>query len=291
MRNWSNGLRVVAIGAAGLAVVVFLAGTTVVGQGTYQAPRSPYADGTPDLSGIWQAMNTANWNLEDHPMSEYHLSNWRLGALFGVPAGQSYVEGGTIPYTTAALATRKEKFEARLLADVYQPELGDPELKCYLPGTPRATYMPYPFQITQTSRFIHLKYTFANADRIVHMQDHRPSSVDTWMGWSNGSWDGDTLVIEVTGFHGYGWLDRAGNFIANGTKVTERYTRTGPDHMMYEVTLEDPEIYTRPWKIKMPLYRNVEPNAQILEYRCVELSEEALYGRLKKGGARPTDQP
>lgn len=289
MRNWSNGLRVTAIAVAGLVTGLLLAGSPADGQGTYRAPRSPYNDGTPDLTGIWQAVNTANWNLEDHAMSEYHPNIWKFGALFGVPAGQSFVEGGTIPYTQAALATRKEKYDNRLVTDVYKPEVGDPELKCYLPGVPRANYMPYPFQITQTPRFMHFKYTFANADRIVHMRDHRASSVDTWMGWSNGKWDGDTLVIEVTGFNGYGWLDRAGNFIDAGTKVTERFTRTGPDHMLYEATLEDPQIYTRPWKISMPLYRNVDRNAQVLEYRCVELSEEALYGRLTKRGERPTE--
>jgi hypothetical protein len=222
-------------------------------------------------------------------MMEYHPDIWKIGALFGIPAGQSVVDGGTIPYKPEALATKKEKWDKRLVADVYQPEVGDPELKCYLPGTPRANYMPYPFQITQTPRFTHFKYTFANADRIVHMQDHRPSSVDTWMGWSNGKWDGETMVIEVTGFNGYGWLDRSANFISDQTKVTERWTRTGPDHLLYEATLEDPSIYQRPWKISMPMYRVVDRNAQILEYRCVELSEEALYGRLKKGGARPTE--
>jgi hypothetical protein len=283
-------VRLFTAGAAGLLAGLLLAGTSVLGQNsTYRAPRSPYGDGRPDLSGIWQAMNTANWNLEDHSLSEYHPSMWKLGALFGVPPGPSVVVGGTIPYQPGALATRKEKFEKRLVADVYKPEVGDPELKCYLPGVPRATYMPYPFQITETKRFVHMKYTYANADRLVHMEKHLKDPVDSWMGWSNGSWDGETLVVDVRGFNGYSWFDRAGNFASEQLHVVERYTRTAPDQLDYEATIEDPQTFTRPWTIRMPLYRHTDKNAQIFEYRCVELAEEALYGRLKKGGPRGTE--
>jgi hypothetical protein len=140
--------------------------------------------------------------------------------------------------------------------------------------------MPYPFQIVQSDRYVLMGYSFANANRIINMTNHRGSSVDTWMGWSNGRWEGETLVVEVTGFNDPVWLDRAGNFASNRLTVTERFTRTGPDHLRYDATLEDPTVYTRPWKISMPLYRLVNPNAQVIEYRCVELSEEALYGRL-----------
>ena len=282
MRNRSIGLWIAGAGVAGIVAGLLVTTTVVVGQVPqgYKAPRSPYKDGKPDLNGIYQAINTANYDLEAHPMAPGAF--WQLGALGGVPPGQGVVEGGSIPYQPWALERKKFNYRNRLIADVYKPEMGDPELKCYLPGVPRANYMPYPFQIIQTDRYVMTAYTFANANRIINMENHRESSVDTWMGWSNGRWEGDTLVVEVTGFNDPVWLDRAGNFASGGLKVTERYTRIGPNHLQYEATLEDPTVYTRPWKISMPLYRLVDPNAQVIEYRCVELTEEALYGRLTK---------
>ena len=280
MRIRSVGL-LIGGAAAGLVAGLLLAGIPVASQGSsYKAPRSPYGDDKPDLNGIYQAINTANYDLEDHSMSAGAF--WQLGAIGGVPPGRGVVEGGTIPYQPWALERKKYNYRNRLIADVYKSEVGDPELKCYLPGVPRANYMPYPFQIVQTSNYVLTAYTFANANRIIHLDNHKESSVDTWMGWSNGRWDGETLVIEVTGFNDPVVLDRAGNFASGRLKVTERFTRSGPDHLQYEATLEDPAVYTRPWKISMPLYRVVDPNAQIIEYRCVELTEEALYGRLTK---------
>lgn len=266
-------------------VVGALSGAPVFAQEDYVAPRSPYDDGTPDLNGIYQAINTANWNLEDHSMSAGAF--WQLGALIGVPAGTGVVESGEIPYQPWALERRDWNYRHRLIADVYKPEMGDPELKCYLPGVPRSNYMPYPFQVVQTDRYVLMAYTFANANRIINLDNHRESSVDTWMGWSNGHWEGDTLVVEVTGFNDPVWLDRAGNFASGGLRVTERFTRTGPHHLHYEATLEDPTVFTRPWTISMPLYRLVDPEAQVIEYRCVELTEEALYGRLTKNPKPP----
>jgi hypothetical protein len=286
MRKTSIGLWVAGAAVAGLVGGFMLAGTPVGGQGSgYKAPRSPYNDGKPDLNGIYQAINTANWDLEDHPMAPGAF--WQLGALGGTPPGIGVVEGGTIPYKPWALERKKFNFRNRLIADVYKSDMGDPELKCYLPGIPRANYMPYPFQIVQTNRYIMTAYTFANANRIINMDNHRESSVDTWMGWSNGRWDGDTLVVEVNGFNDPVWLDRAGNFASGGLKVTERFTRTGPTQLQYEATFDDPTVYTRPWKVSMPLYRLVDPKAQVIEYRCVELTEEALYGRLTKNPKSP----
>jgi hypothetical protein len=287
MRVWSRRAVLSTCLIAGALSFCLLNDARVAGQAptTYKAPRSPYKDGRPDLNGVYQAINTANWNLEDHPMAPGPF--WQLGALGGVPPGLGVVEGGTIPYQAWALGRREFNYRNRLIADVYKADLGDPELKCYLPGIPRATYMPYPFQIVQADTSIMMTYAFANANRIINMTNHRGSSVDTWMGWSNGRWDGDTLVVEVVDFNDPVWLDRAGNFASGRLKVTERYTRTGPDHLWYEATLEDPAVYTRPWKISMPLYRLVGPNAQLVEYRCIELSEEALYGRLTKNPKPP----
>ena len=210
---------------------------------------------------------------------------WQLGALGGAPPGLGVVEGGAIPYQPWAKERKQFNYRNRLIADVYKTDFGDPELKCYLPGVPRANYMPYPFQIVQTDKYVMMAYTFANANRIINI-DHRESSVDTWMGWSNGQWDGDTLVVEVNGFNDPVWLDRAGNFASGGVKYGALHTH-GPDHLQYEATIEDPTVYTRPWKISMPLYRLVDAKAQVLEYRCVELTEEALYGRLTKQPKQP----
>ncbi len=228
--------------------------------------------GRPNLNGIWQALNTAHWNLEDH--SAEGTQFWQLGAIGAIPAGQSVIEGGTIPYLPAALKQRE--------ANRAGWPMDDPEAKCYMPGIPRASYMPYPFQIVQGQRDILFVYEFASANRIVHMSDHEEPPVDSWMGWSNGRWDGDTLEIEVFGFNGQTWLDRAGNHHSDQLKVTERYTVMGENHLQYEARIEDPATYSQAWTIRMPLYRRIEPNVQLLEFKCVEFSEELLYGDLKK---------
>jgi hypothetical protein len=223
------------------------------------------------LNGVWQALGTAYWNLEAHSAAALE-DLWQLGAIGAIPAGQSVVDGGTIPYLPGAHDQR-----AQNRADW---PASDPEAKCYLPGIPRATYMPYPFQIVQGNRDILFVYEYASANRIVHMDNHAEPPVDSWMGWSNGRWDGDTLVIEVTGNNDQTWFDRAGNHHSAALKVTERYTLLSSDHLQYEATIEDPETFSRPWTIRMPLYRRVEQNVQLLEFKCVEFSEKLLYGDL-----------
>jgi hypothetical protein len=236
----------------------------------YKAPRT--ADGKPDLNGIWQAVNTANWDIQDHPARQGPLV--ALGAAFSIPAGQGIVEGNEIPYQPAALAKKKENAANWLKLD--------PEIKCYMPGIPRATYMPYPFQIVQTPTTILMAYEFASASRVVRMNSKEEAPVDSWMGWSVGRWEGDTLVIDVTGFNDQTWFDRAGNFHSDELKVVERYTATSPVTLNYEATVSDPKVFTRPWKMSMPLYRRVERNAQLLEYKCVEFVEELMYGHLRR---------
>jgi hypothetical protein len=237
-------------------------------------PRPAKIAGKPNMNGVWQAITSAYWNLEDHSASG--LSNfWQLGAIAAVPAGQSIVDGdGKIPYLPAALAQRDENRAG-------WPKT-DPEAKCYMPGIPRATYMPYPFQIVQGDGDILFVYEFASANRIVHMSKHQEPPVDSWMGWSNGHWEGDTLVIEVTGNNDQTWFDRAGNYHSDQLKVTERYTLKDENHLQYEATMEDPQTFSRPWKISLPLYKKIEPNVQLLEFKCVEFSEELLYGDLTK---------
>ena len=276
MRNQIKML--VFAGTTALAVGAFLAAAipTRAGQApsqsaaAYRPPRT--ADGKPDLNGIWQAMNTANWDLLDHSSRQGPVL--ALGAAFSIPEGLGVVEGNEIPYKPEALAKRKENEKNWLTAD--------PEIKCYLPGVPRATYMPYPFQIVQTPAYIVMAYEFATANRIIRMNIKDEAPIDSWMGWSRGRWEGDTLVVDVTGFTEQTWFDRAGDFHSDALHVIERYARTGPDHLQYEATIEDPKVFTRPWKMSMPLYRHVGKNAQLGEYKCVEFAEELMYGPLTK---------
>ena len=235
-----------------------------------QTPRT--AGGKPDFSGIWQAMNTANWDLEAHGMESGPYSS--LGAVGGIPPGESVVEGGTIPYLPAAAAKKKEN-EKRRWTD-------DPELKCYLPGVPRANYMPYPFRIVQGRDTILMTYEYANAVRTVRMGNPGKAPDDSWMGWSVGRWDGDTLVVDVTSLGDQTWFDRAGDFHSDALHVVERYSFRNPDIINYEATIEDPKVFSRPWKISMPLYRHVEKYAQLMEYQCIPLAEDLIYGHLEK---------
>jgi hypothetical protein len=160
--------------------------------------------------------------------------------------------------------------------------MGDSELKCFMPGVPRATYMPYPFQILQgTSKYIMVAYEFANTSRVIHMEELERVDVESWMGESRGRWEGDTLVVDVKGFNDSTWFDRAGNFHSEALHVVERYTPIGPHHLMYEATIEDPKVFTRPWKMRFPLYRRIEPGARIMEFKCVEFADELIYGRFR----------
>jgi hypothetical protein len=248
-------------------LLMFLcAAIPAVGQAQAVAPNIPRGpDGKPDLSGVWQVLNSAAWDLQDHS-----------GAL-NMPPGQSVVEGGTIPYLPAAAAKQRDNFEHR--------ETDDPaEVTCYLPGVPRATYMPFPFEIIQTPKLVVFSYEFAHARRHVFTDGspHPTGFPDFWMGDSRGRWEGDTLVVDVTGFNDQTWFDRAGNFHSDALHVVERYTRVSPDVMSYEATIEDPKVFTRPWKMSMPLYRRQEPNAQLMDFKCVEFVEELMYGQWRK---------
>jgi hypothetical protein len=255
----------------------------LAGQG-YRAPRG--ADGKPDLNGIWQALSGANYDLEGHtarPAMALRPGPYgpvpaapvlALGAVGAVPPGVGVVEGGEIPYKPEALTTRKQNQEDWLNRD--------PEIKCYLPGVPRATYMPYPFQILQSGSAITFVYEYDGATRNIYLKDPGPAALDSWMGQSVGHWEGETLVVKVTDMNDKTWFDRAGNFHSDKLRVEERYTRTSLDVITYQATIEDPDVFTRPWKISMPLYRRQEKNVQILDFKCVEFIEELLYGPYRK---------
>ena len=267
MRNRFRRSIVVAIAAV---AVLSLAVRPAGGQArTYKAPRA--ADGKPNLNGMWQALNEAYWDIEAHAAGPGLVLE--LGASDAVPGGMGIVEGA-IPYKPEALAKKKENYANRIKLD--------PEIKCYLPGVPRAMYMPQPFQIIQGPKYIMMVFTFARAVRTIYMDEHKEAPADSWMGWSNGRWEGETLVVDTAGFNGQAWFDRAGNFHSDALHVIERFTATSPDHLLYEATIEDPNVFTRPWKMSFPLYRRLEKNVQIMDFRCVEFVEELIYGHLRK---------
>ena len=249
------------------------------------------AEGRPDFSGVWQAMNEAHWDLQAHEarpaivtqpgVYEYEYARvpaapvLALGAAGGVPGSMGVVQGdGQIPYKPEALAVKQEN--AANWID------RDPELKCYLPGIPRAMYMPYPFAIVQGTDKVQMTFAFSNAARVIHMNKVEGPPDDTYMGHSVGRWEGDTLVVDVTNFNGKNWLDRAGNYHSDALHLVERFTAISPDAIRYDVTIDDPKTFTRQWSISMPLYRRLEPNATVLDYNCIEFAEEFMYGNLRK---------
>ena len=267
MRNsFVSRVTVVIVGAC-IAVAVALVSAQAP---SYRAPRT--ADGKPNFNGIWQAINSANYDIEAHAAAPSPVLE--LGAAGAIPGGLGIVEGGTLPYRPEALAKRNENRANRLKLD--------PEVKCYLPGVPRATYMPFPFQIIQSQKHIMLIHEYAGAVRTIYMADQTEAPADSWMGWSNGRWEGESLVVDTKGFNDLSWFDRSGNFHSDALHVVERFTARSAETLNYEATIEDPKVFTRPFKISMPLYRRVEPNAQILEFRCVEFVEDLLYGQLRK---------
>ena len=285
MRKTFGGV-IIALGAAAGGALLAAWSAPVAGQtaAAYRAPRT--ADGKPDLNGIWQSLSGANYDIEAHmarPAMAVRPGPYgpvpaaavlALGAVGAVPPGMGIVEGGPIPYKPEALAKKKENQEKWLERD--------PEIKCYLPGVPRATYMPYPFQILQSQSAVFFAYEYAGAVRNIYLKDPGPPPVDAWMGQSVGRWEGETFVIDSNGYNDSTWFDRAGNFHSEAMKVTERITRTGPDVLSYEATIDDPNTFTRPWKISLPLYRRLEKNVQIMDFKCVEFVEELLYGQWRK---------
>jgi hypothetical protein len=252
----------------------------------WKAKRGP--DGVhPDLNGVWKVMNTANYNIEAHPASAAlqlrpgpyvpvpDAGVVALGAIGAVPAGVGIVQGdGKIPYTADALAAR----DANRAKAVEM----DPEVKCYLPGVPRANYMDKPFQIFHSDKAVFIAYEFAGAVRNIFLEEPDPAPAQSWMGQSYGRWEGDTFVVEVTDQLPTTWLDRSGNIKGEDTKIVERWTSTSDYTMRYEAEISDPSVYTKPWKIGFNLYKAVGEDAQLQQFKCVEFVEELMYGHLRK---------
>ena len=272
---------------ASVGVLALVAALVVAVQPAAAQDPPRLSNGHPDMNGIWQVLNEANYDLEPH-MARHSVQlregpvgpvpsmpTLRMGAVGAVPGSLGViVGGGKIPYTPAARALKEEN--AANWVD------RDPEVKCYMPGVPRATYIPMPFQIIQNEKDIFIAYQFAGAVRDIYMDNPGPSQVDSWMGWSVGHWEGDTLVVDVTGIGDGSWLDRAGSHHSYQMHVVERYTMIGPNHIQYEATIEDPEVLTEPFTIAMPLYRRIEENARLMDFRCVEFVEELLFGEWRR---------
>jgi hypothetical protein len=217
-------------------------------------PRT--ADGKPNLQGIWQVRNRAAYDLQDH------------AARLNMPAGRGVVEGGEIPYQPWAAAKKAENYANRQTAD--------PLASCFLPGVPRIMYMEFPYHIFQTRDHVAITFEWSQVYRLIYTTG-KPGlhqGIDSWMGDSRGRWEGDTLVVTVTGHNDKTWFDMAGNFHSEALRVVERYTMLDADTIQYEATIEDPKVFTRPWKISMPLHRHKDM-ARILEYQCLAEAEEA----------------
>ena len=278
--------------AAAVALMGVGAGFGAAPAFAQNAKQMQKLDGHPNLNGIWEVVNGANYNIEPHSAAPNPVADRQVGATGAIPAGLGVVEGGKIPYKPEAMDRLKQN-QDHLIS-------WDPEAACYLPGIPRASYMPHPFQIIQGSGDdLLMVYEYASANRVVSMEEVGIPPIDTWMGTSYGKWDGDTLEVVTLAqspgdvilpggemIDGVTWLDRNGNYLTNTATVTERFTPMDDSHLRYEVKIDDPSIYTKPWSMEMVLYKHVEPNAQLLEFKCVPFSEQLLYGDLldQKGG-------
>jgi hypothetical protein len=282
--RWVSVLKVSVV--AGVAAATFALASSPAVTGQARTSNIPRVNGKPDMNGIWQAINTANWDIQAHsakpalamrpgpvvpiPAKEVIA----FGAVGAIPSGLGVVEGDQLPYKPEALKKKQENQENWLTRD--------PEIKCYLPGVPRAMYQPFPFQIIQSNAAVFMAFEFAGAVRHIYLKDPGPPQIDNWMGISHGAWEGDTFVVHSSGFNDQSWFDRAGNHHSDQMKVTERYTMTGADHINYSATIDDPVTFTRPWTMSMPLYRRVERNAQLGQFKCVEFVTELMYGQLRK---------
>jgi len=238
------------------------AGQNSTPSAAYKAPRA--MDGHADIEGIWQVRNTsAAFDLQDH------------AAARGIPPGRGIIvdpPDGKIPYKQEALAKRAGNFQNRETADTLN--------KCYMPGVPRLTYLNFPLQIFQTPKYTLIAYEYIHIYRTIFTDGTKHiQGLDFWNGDSRGHWEGDTLVVDVSDFNDQTWFDASGDYHSGALHVVERYTRTGQDTLQYEATIEDPNVFTRPWTIRIPLYRHAEPGFRLLEYECHAYSDEEAKAR------------
>lgn len=256
MRSRFTGVTTVATVMVVLSIATAPASNQAPAAVAQAGPIPRMADGKPDFSGLWQVLTTASWDIQDHHAEK------------GVPGGQGVVEGNEIPYLPEARAKKNDNYKNRATAD--------PVAKCFLPGVPRIMYMPFPFQVFQTPNYIAMTFEYVHAVRHVYLNSGHPRGpIEWWMGDSRAKWEGDTLVVDVAHFNADTWFDAAGNHHSEAMHLVERYSYINRDHIQYEVTVEDPKVFSRPWKMRMPLYRRIEPNLQLLDYECAAFDELA----------------
>lgn len=241
----------------GLAALIALCSQQVLAAEAGKIPR--LANGKPDFSGIWQTTSAAEYDLEPH------------SARKDAPPGPGVVEGGLIPYLPKALAQKAKNFAAR--------EQADPRTRCFTPGVPRSVYYPEPFQIFQRARDLTLRHQFGHSVRTIHTNGttHPDNPNDWWLGDSRGHWEGDTLVVDVKHFNDATWLDRAGNFHSEDLHVVERWKFLDANTLEYQATLDDKQVYARPWTLSVILHRHREKNFQLVENYCYTLDYDAYY--------------
>jgi len=228
----------------------------------WNPPRLP--DGQPDVQGHWisDAVGAAH-SVEDGRDPDADIIQGRAGEQNPIvivePADRR------IPYQPAAAARREQ-----LLRDIFtptQPEHVDPHVRALLDGVPRNNYVPGGMQVVQVPGYVLIFYESNHAYRIIPV-DGRPhigTNAKLWMGDSRGRWEGNTLVIDVTNFNENTWIDSHGTFHSDALHVVERWTMVGPDRIEYEVALEDPKVFTRPWKMAFPINRNKAKGYEIWE--------------------------
>jgi hypothetical protein len=246
-------LRAIAAGVLAFAALGAVLPSTPAAAAPARAPAASgkiprAADGKPDFSGIWEATSSADYDLEPH------------AARKDAPPGAGVIEEGSIPYLEAALEQKRKNFAAR--------ELDDPRLKGWTLGVPRGIYYPEPFQIFQRARDLTIVHQFGHSVRTIHKNGTKHPGGDRnefWLGDSRARWDGDTLVVDVTDFNDETWLDRAGNFHSDALHVVERWRFLDPNTLEYRATLEDPQVFSRPWTVSVLLHRHREKNFQLIE--------------------------
>ena len=228
-------------------------------RGSKPIPRA--ADGKPDLSGIWVATGALRLMVGEEATRAILAADAASGRPAAPPAEPP-------PYNPAAEAQRQE-FLARRGID-------DPMALCYLSGVPRISFRPLPFQIVQLPAQVILLYEVHHAFRIIPT-DGRPHPDDvepSFLGDSVAHWEGGTLVVDVTSFNLKTWLSGVGTIHSEKLHVTERYTRDTYDTIRYEVTLEDPDVFTKPWHMQETF--RLRPNERLREYECIENNEDLV---------------
>ena len=253
-----------------LAASIAIASLAICGSAQAAKPKVPrLANGKPDFSGIWQTTSAADYDLEPHANRP------------DAPPGIGVVEGGTIPYLPAALEQKKKNFAAR--------ETEDPRLKCWTLGTPRGIYYPEPFQVLQRASDLTIVFQFGQSVRTIWTNDTlHPKVTDNefYLGDSRGHWEGDTLIVDVTDFNEETWLDRAGNFHSPQLHVVERWQFLDENTVEYRATLEDPNVFARPWDLSVILHRHREKNFQLIENYCFTRDFDQYYPFPAAGAAQ-----